>query len=36
MTQSLETAKPVTSSCKMIGTPAVPWEPVGKSTPLAA
>lgn len=34
--QSLKRAQPVTSFCKMIGTPTVPWEPAGKSTPLAA
>lgn len=34
--QSLKRAQLVTSLCKRIGTPTVPWEPLGKSAPPAA
>lgn len=34
--QSLKRAQLVTSFCERIGTPTVPWEPLGKSAPLAA
>lgn len=34
--QSLKRVQLVTSFCESIGTPTVPWEPLGKSAPLAA
>lgn len=34
--QSLKRAQLVTSFCERIGTPIVPWEPLGKSAPLTA
>lgn len=34
--QSLKRAQLVTSLCKRIGTPTVPWEPLGKSALPAA
>lgn len=34
--QSLKRAQLVISFCERIGTPTVPWEPLGKSAPLVA